>query len=87
MFRGALCACLPGDEHWQSIPVAERRTYAWKTTPPYVKNPPYSSRQIRPAHSGAQPVHQAKRAGRYSVFIQQQTISPSGQYQGQLACR
>ncbi|MFN3582026.1 MAG: aconitate hydratase AcnA, partial [Pseudomonas sp.] len=59
MFRERYADVFTGDEHWQSIKVAEGATYAWSGDSTYVKNPPYFDQIDQPIQP-LKPVDQAR---------------------------
>lgn len=77
MFRERYADVFTGDEHWQSIPVAEGATYAWKDDSTYVKNPPYFEQIDQPIQA-LKPVHQANVLAVFGDSITTDHISPAG---------
>ena len=77
MFRERYADVFSGDEHWQSIKVAEGSTYAWKDDSTYVKNPPYFEQIDQPIKS-LTPVHQARVLAVFGDSITTDHISPAG---------
>ena len=77
MFSARYADVFKGDEHWQSIAVAEGSTYAWRDDSTYVKNPPFFERIDQPL----QPLAAIKQARVLAVFgdsITTDHISPAG---------
>ncbi|WP_339651822.1 aconitate hydratase AcnA [Halopseudomonas pelagia] len=77
MFRERYADVFSGDEHWQSIPVAEGATYAWKDDSTYVKNPPYFEQIDQPIQA-LKPVNQARVLAVFGDSITTDHISPAG---------
>ncbi|KAA0693414.1 aconitate hydratase AcnA [Halopseudomonas laoshanensis] len=77
MFRERYADVFSGDEHWQSIPVAEGKTYAWKEDSTYVKNPPYFEQIDQPIQA-LKPVNQARVLAVFGDSITTDHISPAG---------
>lgn len=81
MYRKRYADVFSGDEHWQSIRVAEGATYDWVNDSTYVKNPPYFEQIDQPL----QPLHPVDQARVLAVFgdsITTDHISPAGNIKG-----
>ncbi|WP_373188414.1 aconitate hydratase AcnA, partial [Halopseudomonas sp.] len=81
MYRERYADVFSGDEHWQSIRVAEGATYDWVDDSTYVKNPPYFE-QIDQPLKPLKPVNQAQVLAVFGDSITTDHISPAGNIKG-----
>jgi aconitate hydratase len=81
MYRERYADVFSGDEHWQSIRVAEGATYDWMNDSTYVKNPPYFDHIDQPLEP-LKPVDQARVLAVFGDSITTDHISPAGNIKG-----
>ena len=78
MFKAKYADVFAGEKEWQTIPVAEGKTYAWDGKSTYVQNPPYFE-GMKPTVSGD--LHDVKQARVLAILgdsITTDHISPAG---------
>lgn len=77
MFRKVYAEVFSGDQHWQSIPVADSSTYTWSDTSTYIQHPPFFQ-NLKKQPDPIQAIDAAYILGIFGDSITTDHISPAG---------
>ncbi len=77
MFRKVYAEVFSGDQHWQSIPVADSSTYTWSDTSTYIQHPPFFQ-NLKKQPDPIKAIDAAYILGIFGDSITTDHISPAG---------